>query len=56
MSTMKQSSRVPPRAAKEPPRGKRPEAGQVFSTFVRNLEQLGKASRLPVARAKGRSA
>ena len=56
MGTSKQSRSIAPRAAKEQPRANRPEAGQVFSAFVRNLEQLGKASRLPVARAKGRSA
>jgi hypothetical protein len=42
--------------AKDQPRAKQPDAGQVFSAFVRNLEQLGKASRTRSVRAKGRSA
>ncbi len=43
-------------AAKDQPPARQPDAGQVFSTFVRHLEQLGKASRSRSARPKGRSA
>lgn len=41
--------------AKDQTRALSPDAGQVFSTFVRNLEQIGKATRLRAIRPKGRS-
>ncbi len=41
---------------KDQTRVSRPDAGQVFSTFVRNLEQLGKAPRQRPQRPKGKSA
>jgi hypothetical protein len=41
---------------KDQMRHTRPDAGQVFSTFVRNLEELGKGSRQRPQRPKGKSA
>ena len=42
--------------AKDQPRAQQPDAGQVFSTFVRNLEQLGKTTRTRSPKRKGRLA
>ncbi len=36
-------------------RNAQPNAGQVFSAFVRNLEQLGKSSRQRPTKPKGKS-
>jgi hypothetical protein len=44
-----------PSAAKDPSRAGSPDAGQVFSTFVRTLEKLGKGTKQKPHRAKGKA-